>query len=99
MIMYNMKPFSVKARNTGVDSYGQALNTFTAVKTVDISVLLLSQAVNVSTPLFEDSTHIGLTFDKTLTDNMTITNGSITYLIQLVNPYGRMAQLTLQEVK
>ena len=98
MITHNMKPYAVKERDAGLDNYAQQKNTFTADKTVDICVLLFSQTVNATTPRYKDSTHVGLTYDKSLTDNMTITNGTSTYLIQLVNNDGRMAQLTLKEV-
>lgn len=98
MIRSRMKPYSVEGRESGVDEYGQPYNSFAFLKTVDISVTLLTRTLNESDVRYIDSTHIGLTFDKTLKDGMRITSDNIYYMIKLVNNDGRMAQLTLQEV-
>lgn len=93
-----MKPYSIEGRESGVDEYGQPYNSFAFLKTVDISITLLTKTLNESDVRYIDSTHIGLTFDKTLKDGMRITSDGIYYMIKLVNNDGRMAQLTLQEV-
>ena len=98
MIRGNMNPFNVEIRGSEVDSYGQPSTSFTFWKTVDISVNVKTQSVNSADIRYVDSTHLGLTFDKTLKEGMRITTDDKKYLINLVNNDGRMAQLILQEV-
>lgn len=98
MIRSRMKPYSIEVRNVGVDDYGQPHDSFYVLKTVDVSVTLLTNTLNESDVRYVDSTHLGLTFDKTLKDGMRITSDNIHYMIKLVNNDGRMSQLTLQEV-
>ena len=99
MIRSRMKSYSIEGRDSGVDEYGQPYNSFAFLKTVDISVTLLTKTLNETDVRYVDSTHIGLTFDKTLKDGMRITSDGIRYyMIKLVNNDGRMSQLTLQEV-
>jgi hypothetical protein len=97
MIMSNMLPCTIEQRNSGVDSYGQPLTTFTTVKTVDVSITLTNQFNTPTDIRYKDATHLGLTFDKTLTDNMRVVSGGTSYIILLVNNQTRMTQLVLKE--
>lgn len=99
MIQANLKPYKVYRRNEGVDAYGQPSDSFTLLKTVEVSVFLQTQTVNNTDVRYKDATHIGLTNDKTLSIGDKIIGMEGTeYRILLVNNAGRMAQLTLKEV-
>lgn len=98
MIRGKMKPYSIETRVNGTDEYGQPFNSYLPFATVDISISVLTKVLNNTNPKYIDSTHIGLTFDKSLKDGMKVTLGNESYMINIVNNDGRMAQLTLQEV-
>lgn len=98
MIQGMMEYFDVNKRDAGLDDYGQASASFTTLKTIEVSISLITQTLLQEDVRYIDSTHIGLTFDKTLYDGLELTNGSKRYLIKFVNNDGKMSQLTLKEV-
>lgn len=90
---------NVKARESGLDAYKMPIVTFSFVKTAEFSIQLITQRYNESDIRFKDATHIALTFDKSLKEDMQIEVDGNTYTIKLVNNAGRMAQLTLRKEK
>ena len=99
MIQGKMEYYDIKAKGAGTDAYGQASTTFTTVlKTIEVSISLITQTLLQEDARYIDSTHIGLTFDKTLYDGLLLTKDNKSYLIKLVNNDGKMSQLTLKEV-
>lgn len=98
MITGMMEFYNVKERVAGRDAYGQPSNSFSFLKTIEVSISVVTQTLIETDPRYIDSTHIGLTYDKTLHDGLLLTNDDKEYLIKLVNNDGRMAQLTLKEV-
>jgi hypothetical protein len=91
-----MKQFVKQNRIVGVDNYGQPLTTYIGIMTVDVSVSLLSKVLNELDPRYIKATHIGLTLDKSLVQDMKLNGTDETYIIKIVNNDGRYAQLTLE---
>ena len=98
MIADRMKSYDAETRDTGTDDYGQPLTTYTFYKAVEVSVTLITKVINELDPRYLKSTHIGLTYDKTLIEGMRLTNADIKYMIKIINNDGRMAQLTLEVI-
>lgn len=98
MINSIVKSYTISKRDTGVDSIGQPLKTYKSIGTADISVLLYTQRLNESDIRYKSATHIGLTFDKSILEDYRISYYDDIYLVQLVNNFGRMSQLTLKKV-
>lgn len=98
MINGRMKLYNLEVKQSGQDAYGQPLTGFIFVKTVEVSVSLIDKVINSLDPRYINSTHIGLSYDKTLNDGMRITSIESTYMVKLVNNDGRMSQLTLEMI-
>lgn len=96
MINDRMKLYDAETRDIGKDDYGQPKTTFTFYKTVEVSISLLTKIINELDPRYIKSTHIGLTFDKTLKEGMRLSDITDKYMIKIVNNDGRMAQITLE---
>lgn len=89
---------NVNQRSAGVDKYNAPATSFSFVKTIEMNIQLLTQRIADDTIAYKDATHIGLTFDKSLTDKMQIETPLGKYDIKLINNYGRMAQVVLKKV-
>ena len=99
MIQDRMKSYSAETKRSSFDDYGQPLSIFEFTKTVEVSISLITKIINELDPRYLKSTHIGLTYDKTLVEGMKLTsinNGN--YMIKIVNNDGRLAQLTLEMI-
>lgn len=88
----------VNQRGTGVDKYRAPVTSFSFVKTIEMNIQLLTQRIADDSIAYQDATHIGLTFDKSLTDDMQIETPHGSYNIKLINNNGRMAQVILKKV-
>lgn len=86
---------TINKRVVGKDDYGMPLTTFTFVKTAEINIQLITANYNSQDIRFKDATHIGLTFDKEISEDYRIATETENYLVKLVNNQGRLSQLTL----
>ena len=98
MIQSRIKTYNVENRISGTDDYGQLLDTFENIGSVEVSVSLITKVANELDPRYFKSTHIGLTYDKTLVEGMKLIGSDNSYMIKIVNNDGRMAQLTLEVI-
>ena len=98
MIQSRIKTYNVENRISGTDDYGQPLDTFVSIGSAEISVSLITKVVNELDPRYLKSTHIGLTYDKTLVEGLKLIGSDNSYMIKIANNDGRMAQLTLEVI-
>ena len=92
-----MKVFTVKERSLTYDTYKQQDESFSDIRDIEVDVCILSNSVRYDYPQFKDATHLGLTTDSSLTNNMILVNDDKIYRIESVNNIGRLAQLILKE--
>jgi len=98
MISDRMQSYDIQVKDSGKDSYGQPLKTYSHSKYADISITLLTDVLNELDVRYKTSTHLGLSYDKTLLEDMKIVGADESYLIKIVNNDGRMSQLTLEVI-
>ena len=98
MINDRMKTYDLETRSSGYNEYGEPKTGFEFTKEVDVSVSLITKVINELDPRYIASTHIGLTYDRTILEDMRLVNADIKYLVKIVNGDARMVQLTLEEV-
>lgn len=98
MINNQMKSYKLYVREAGYDEYGQPASSFIYSKTVDVAINNKEYKVNEKDIRYVEATHIGLTQDKTLSTDMKLVDGDTAYMIRYTNNFGRLAQLSLQEV-
>lgn len=98
MIQNRMKTYNVSTRISGQNEYGQPLETYETIGSADISISLLTKVINELDPRYLTSTHIGLTYDKSLKEGMRLVDADIKYMINVANNDGRLSQLTLLEL-
>lgn len=99
MIQERMKPYSAETKDTGKDNYGQPKSTYTFVKTVEVSVTLLSKVINNLDPRYIKATHLGLTYESGIREGMRLTSKDHKhYMVKILNDDARMTQLTLEMV-
>jgi len=98
MISQRMKTYDCMVKDSGVDNYGQPLKTYTLLKTVDVSISLITKIINELDIRYLKATHLGLTYDKDISEDVRLAGEDKTYLVKIVNADGRMAQLTLEVV-
>ena len=98
MINDRMKTYDCMVKDSGVDNYGQPLKTYTLLKTVDVSISLITRIINELDIRYLKATHLGLTYDKDISEDVRLAGEDKTYLVKIVNGDGRMAQLTLEVV-
>jgi len=96
MINDRMKLYKIETRVSGYDDYGEPLTSFTFYKDVEISISLITKIINELDPRYIKATHIGLTYDKSLKEDMRISNINEAFTVKIVNGDGRMSQLTLE---
>jgi len=96
MIRDRMKSYDAETKVSGTDDYGQPLNSYEPYKTVEVSVTLLTKVINELDLRYLKSTHLGLTYDKTLKEGMRLSDITNKYMVKIVNNDGRMSQLTLE---
>lgn len=82
-----------------LDQLGQVSFSYKPLYTVEAFVSLKQQRQNETDMRYIDSTHLGLTKDKGIKEGWRLSDGSCKYVVKLVNNDGRLAQLTLQEVR
>ena len=98
MINDRMKTYNCMVKDSGVDNYGQPLKTYTMLKTVDVSISLITKIINELDIRYLKATHLGLTYDKDISEDVRLVGEDKTYLVKIANKDGRMAQLTLEVV-
>ena len=99
MIQNRMKLYNAEVRGSGYDNYGQPITSFTFVKTVEVSISLLTKVINELDPRYIKSTHIGVSYDKTLIEGMKlISENDGNYMIKIANNDGRLSQFTLEVI-
>lgn len=98
--MYNRQKhtISVLERSDTRDDYGYKSENFAVSRKIEAAVTLYSQN-NTEDIRYKDATHLCLTEDKSLTDEMRIEDGGRVYDILLVNNESRLSQLFLKEVR
>jgi len=98
MINDRMKTYNCMVKDSGVDNYGQPLKTYTLLKTVDVSVTLITKIINELDIRYLKATHLGLTYDKDISEDVRLVGEDKTYLVKIANKDCRMSQLTLEVV-
>jgi len=98
MINDRMKTYDCMVKDSGVDNYGQPLKTYTLLKTVDVSISLITKIINELDIRYLKATHLGLTYDKDIDEDVRLVGEYKTYLVKIANTDGRMSQLTLEVV-
>jgi hypothetical protein len=96
-IKSRMTLFTAKTRSETLDTYGQAEETLTDYKDIEIDITVIDKAVDYYSPKFKDGTHIGLTSDKGLLVGMYLVSDDLMYRIQSVDNLGRLTQVILKE--
>lgn len=96
MIQNRMKTYNVETRQEGQNEYGEPMTGYDFLKSVEMSISLITKVINELDPRYLTSTHIGLTYDKSLKADMKISSIDETYIIKVVNNDARMAQITLE---
>ena len=97
MIAVTLKPCDVYQRQSGSGSYGEPLSFSNIPTSVKMSISLLNQEAS-SSPAYVDSTHLGLTVNKSISEGQKITQDGISYIVNLVNNTTRMAQVFLKKI-
>lgn len=64
-----------------------------------IAIYETDNRVNTSNAIYNSSTHIGLTFNKSITYNNRLRDGDRIYNITGVNPQGRLNQIFLKVIE
>jgi len=98
MIADRMKTYEVQTRKTGTDDYGQPLTGYDRLKDTEVSITLLTDVLNELDPRYKTGTHLGLSYDKTLLEDMKIIGTDESYIIKIVNNDAPMSQLNLEVV-
>jgi len=98
MINDRMKTYDCTVKDVGYDNYGQPLKTYSFLKTVDVSVTLITKIINELDIRYLKATHLGLTYDKDISEDVRLVGENKTYLVKIANTDGRMSQLTLEVV-
>ena len=98
MIAATLKPCDVYQRQSGSGSYGEPLSFSNTSTSVNMSISLLNQEVISSSPAYIDSTHLGLTVNKSISEGQMVTQDGINYIVNLVNNTTRMAQVFLKKI-
>lgn len=81
-----------------LDEYGQPNTKNPTVTPIELTLTIYNQK-RVEDVRFNDVTHTALTKNKEVTDANKIRIGEDMYLIEFVNPDGRLAQLFLKKEK
>ena len=97
MINREMRKVSVVSFTSGKDAYGITRTQGSSSKEVDMVIKPYAQS-NVDDVRYVDVTDIGLTYDKTITDNNQIIDGNKTFQIMYVIPSNRLYQILMKKV-
>ena len=98
MINDRMKLYDVETRQTGKNEYGEPLTGYDLTGTVEMSISLITKVINELDVRYLTSTHIGLTYDRTIKADMKISSIDDAYIVKIVNNDCRMSQITLEQL-
>ena len=97
-MMYDFEKVAVVSYTDYRDEYGQPHKEEEGRRDVDMMIKIAYQT-NVQDVRYVDATHIGLTFDRAITDANTIISSSGTYEVLYIIPSRRLTQVFLKKVK
>lgn len=97
-MMYGFEKVAVVSYTDYRDAYGQPHRQEEGRRDVDM-VIKIAYQTNVQDVRYVDATHIGLTFDRAITDANTIISSSGTYEVLYIIPSRRLTQVFLKKVK
>lgn len=89
---------TVNSYSTIPDALGQVKKTITSTRTIMMYIAVYSQE-DVHSPRYVEADYIGLTEDKAITVNNTISFSNKTYNVLQVVPTSRYTRVLLQEWK
>jgi len=98
MIQDRMAIYTAEIRQEGKNEYGEPLTGYIFYKPTEVSITLINKIINVLDVRYATATHLGLTYDRTLVEGMRLVDEEFTYDIKIINPDGRLVQLTLEKI-
>lgn len=97
-MIYDFKKVVVVSYTNNRDVYGQPHIEEASRREVDMNIWI-AYWNNVEDVRYVDATHIGLTFDRNITDGNTIISSTGTYEVLFTIPSRRLTQVFLKKVK
>lgn len=98
MINNQMKPYKLYKSSGLRDEYGELNPEPIFLRTIEIAINNKDYSNIENDIRYLKATHIGLSTDKEIKKDYIVTNGVSKYLVKYVNPFGRLAQIILEEV-
>lgn len=98
MINNQMKQYKLYKNAGNKNEYGELTPELTFLRTIEIAINNKDYSNIENDIRYLKATHIGLSTDKEIKKDYIVTDGVSKYLVKYVNPFGRLAQITLEEV-
>lgn len=99
MINRNMKPYMLQVKAKNQNKYGQWIESWEDVKSIDVAIYPANYAILTSANIkYSESTNTGLTTEKDIKEVVNrIVKGNEIFEITFANPIGKFTQLYLKK--
>ena len=96
----DFKPYVLQIDDGSRSESGARKSRWVDCGTVDAAVYQNDQRVNYGSEVYKDTTHTGLTYDRTIkAKKHRLVRAGVVYLVQYSNPMGRLTQIGLKVIE